>query len=222
MQNDLIVEKDKMHELSEIRLLTSNTYVLKFEKNKLEFQPGQYITVGKTMVEPRQYSIYSGANKDYIEVLIKEVEGGKVSKQLRYSKPGDKLLVDGPFGHFTIKPNFLEKKKFLFVASGTGISPFHSFIESYPAIDYQILHGVRYAEEAYDKAHYEKERITVCTSQDDKGDYHGRVTDYLHENDIDLETEVYLCGNSEMILEVFDILEEKRLPTEQIHTEVYF
>lgn len=223
MISNIKIANDKAHQLNEVRLLNHNTYVLKFEKNNLDFIPGQYITVGMFNVEARQYSVYSSANASYLEVLIKEVEGGTVSKQLKYAKAGDKMIVDGPFGHFIIKPEFIQEgKKFLFVASGTGISPFHSFVKTYPNLNYQLLHGVKYIEEAYGKDEYDPKRMVVCTSRDDNGHYHGRVTDFLRENEVDLDTEVYLCGNSEMILEVFDILEEKGLPTEQIHTEVYF
>lgn len=223
MASDFVLAKEKIHKLIDIRHLTESTYVLRLDKKNLAFKPGQYITVGKFNVEPRQYSVYSPNNVEYLEVLIKEVENGKVSKQLKYCKPGDNLVVDGPFGHFMIKDEHIkQQKKFLFVATGTGISPFHCFAGSYQHLDYQLVHGVRTAEEAYEKDYYDPERLVVCTSKDDKGDYQGRVTDYLKEQDISNDTEVYLCGNSEMILDVFDILENKGFPTEQIHTEVYF
>jgi len=223
MSTDFVLAKEKIHKLIDIRHITPSTYVLRMDKKELQFKPGQYITVGKFNVEPRQYSVYSPNNVNYLEVLIKEVDGGKVSKQLKNCKPGDNIVVDGPFGHFILKEEHIKaQKKFLFVATGTGISPFHCFVGSQENLDYQLIHGVRYSEEAYEKDYYDANRITVCTTKDNNGDYQGRVTDYLRTQELDKETEVYLCGNSEMILEVFDILEEKGFPTEQIHTEVYF
>lgn len=222
MSSNIVIAAEKIHELTNIRTLTPSAYVLRFDKNEIDFKAGQYITVGKENIEPRQYSVYSPANANYLEVLIKEVEEGKVSKQLKHCTPGDKLLVDGPFGHFTIKKEHIANRKLLFIGTGTGISPFHSFVGTYPEMDYTLLHGVRYANEAYEKDFYQKERFVLCSSRDNKGDYQGRVTDYIRQYPVNKNTEVYLCGNSEMILEVFDILEEQRFPTEQIHTEVYF
>ncbi|NBC82782.1 MAG: oxidoreductase [Bacteroidetes bacterium] len=223
MASEYVLEKEKIHKLIGIRHLTTSTYVLRFDKKSLDFKAGQYITVGKFNVEPRQYSVYSPNNVEYLEVLIKEVEDGKVSRQLKYCKPGDNLVVDGPFGHFIIKDEHIEQhKKFLFIGTGTGISPFHSFVGSYPNLNYQLIHGVHYGEEAYEKDFFDPDRMVVCTSKDQQGDFAGRVTDYLKNQEIVNETEVYLCGNSEMILDVFDILENKGFPTEQIHTEVYF
>ena len=50
----------------------------------------------------REYSIYSTEQDTSLEVLIKEVDNGLVSRQLRKLIPGELLEVDGPFGYFTI------------------------------------------------------------------------------------------------------------------------
>jgi len=42
----------------------------------------------------REYSIYSGEKDDYLEVLIKEVDNGDLSKRFKNCKPGDKLFYD--------------------------------------------------------------------------------------------------------------------------------
>ena len=110
----------------------------------------------------------------------------------------------------------------VFIASGTGIAPFHSFVNSYPDLDYQLLHGVRYAEEAYDSDIYGRERYTLCTSRDEKGDYQGRITEYLENHPVDKDADYYLCGNSNMIHDVYDILREQGVETGRIHAEVYF
>ena len=84
------------------------------------------------------------------------------------------------------------------------------------------MHGVRFAAEAYDHADFAKERIALCTSGDGEGDFEGRVTDYMFNEEIDVECNFFLCGNSEMIYEVFDILTGKGVPTSNIYSEVYF
>ncbi|NJM14595.1 MAG: hypothetical protein HC896_03735 [Bacteroidales bacterium] len=49
----------------------------------------------------------------------------------------------------------------MFLATGTGISPFHSIVNSLPGLNYKLLHGVRYINEGYDKADYDK-KDTYC------------------------------------------------------------
>lgn len=213
----------KLSELKEIRNLTDSAYILRFVRNEMEFQAGQYITLGhKDDVDVREYSIYSTEQDSFLEVLIKEVEEGKLSRKLKNISVGEKLKVDGPFGFFTLNKAALKQRNFLFVASGTGISPFHSMIGSYPNLNYHLLHGVRYGHEAYEKSHYGKDKITVCTSRDTTGDYHGRVTDYLKKHPVDANTHVYLCGNCNMIYDVYDILSGQNFPSDNIHAEVYF
>lgn len=213
----------RLSKVLEIRNLTDSAYILRFEKKGMDFNAGQYITLGhKNDIDVREYSIYSTETDPNLEVLIKEVEEGKLSKQFRQLKVGDEVKLDGPFGYFTLGKNAIENDKFLLIASGTGIAPFHSMIGSYPHIDYHLLHGVRYGHEAYEKEHYNTDKITVCSSRDDRGDYHGRVTDYVKQYPVDKDTHVYLCGNCNMIYDVYDILNEQNFPSDMIHAEVYF
>jgi ferredoxin--NADP+ reductase/benzoate/toluate 1,2-dioxygenase reductase subunit len=204
-----------------VRKLTASTSVIRFERHGLEFEPGQYIRVGVDGdPEIRDYSVYSGGDADDLEVLVRRVEDGLVSKQLCDLKAGEEVSVGGPYGHFRLIDS-IRKKPLLFVATGTGISPFHSFAESYPDLQFRLIHGTARLEEAYDADHY-GDRYFHCVSREEGGDFKGRVTEYLESLDIDPETNAFLCGNCDMIYEAFDLLQDKGLPTAQIHTEVYF
>jgi len=212
------------HKILGVRDLTNSTYVLEIERRNLKFEAGQHILLGKAgSIHHREYSIYSGVNDDLLEVLIKEVEEGMVSKNLKKLKIGDEVEIQGPLGFFTIEDDFLKNaNRFLFLASGTGISPFHSMIKSLPTMNYRVIHGIRYAEEAYEMSHYAPKRYVACTSRDEKGDFHGRLTDYLKQNTIEPHTHCYLCGNFEMIRDAMNLLEEKGIPQDHLHAEVYF
>ena len=170
----------------------------------------------------REYSIYSGSNDPFLEVLIKEVQEGDVSIILKKTKVGQALNIEGPYGFFTLKEKDIENCEFLFIATGTGISPFHSFVKSNPRINYRLIHGIRLNTETYEKDTYSSERYTSATSQDTKGNYHGRLTGYLKTLNPKSETLCYLCGNVDMIHDAYDILQEKGIPVDQIHSEVYF
>jgi NAD(P)H-flavin reductase len=193
------------------------------ERNGLPFQTGQFVILRRPgTIEQREYSVYSGEQDNFLEVLVREVANGKVTPRLKKTQPGDELEVDGPFGFFRFQPEIFPTQKFLFVATGTGISPFHSFIKTYSDLDYQLVHGVRYGEEAYEHGHFDKGKITLCTTGDKAGDFKGRVTDYLAGQKLEKDTQCFLCGNSEMIHEAFDILTGKGIPVQNIYTEVYF
>jgi ferredoxin/flavodoxin---NADP+ reductase len=210
--------------VTEVRELTESTYVLRLERGHMEFNPGQYIVLGfPGSREKREYSVYSPATVPYLEVLVKEVDQGSVSKKLRKCKPGELIEVEGPFGYFVIPEHKLSHHyTYLFIATGTGISPFHSLVLSYPGLNYTLLHGVRYAHDGYEKHTYASHRYIQCTSGEPTGSFYGRVTDYLREHPIDPLTYCYLCGNSSMVDDAYKILESQGLPPAQLHAEIYF
>jgi ferredoxin--NADP+ reductase len=211
-----------IYRLQQTRALNDSTYVMRFDRNGMEFKAGQHITLGiPGNNQVREYSIYSTESDDFLEVLIKEVDNGTVSRQLRKLIPGELVDVDGPFGYFTLDAQ-RKDRKFLFIGTGTGIAPFHSIAGSYPGLNFTLLHGVRYADEAYDRNFYPKDRHILCTSRDDTGDFRGRVTDYLKQIETDFDTMVYLCGNCDMIYDVYDLLTSRGFPAGNIRTEVYF
>jgi ferredoxin--NADP+ reductase len=210
------------HKIREIRFITEGTFVVRLDLGDLKFKAGQHIIVGlKGELNQREYSIYSGEQDDYLEILVREVLNGIVSLQLKQSKPGQLLQVNGPFGSFGIE-KFDLSRKLIFIATGTGISPFHSFVRSYPGIDYTLLHGVRYNTEAYEKEFYEPHRYILCTSKENNDGHKGRVTRFLPRYPVESNMLFYMCGNNSMIYEVYHILRDKGIPDENIFTEVYF
>ena len=127
--------------------------------------------------------------------------------------------VEGPFGFFRLEES---DSHHLFIATGTGISPFHCMVQANPGLNYTLVHGVRNAEEFYEHQHYRRENLIRCTSRQDTGDFHGRVTGWLQENPANPSSFVYICGGCSMIYEVYDILGEQGIPSDRIHAEVYF
>lgn len=217
----------------EIRELTDSTYVLRFDRNNLEFESGQYVSVGvRGDINMREYSVYSPVDADYLEILVKEVESGHVSRQLRRLARGDELEVDGPFGFFVIDEQARATREFLFIATGTGISPFHCFAGSYPELRYTLLHGVGTPGERYEHHAYAPSQVTTCISRDPDAVtapgaaqerlVAGRVTDYLRDHPVHPDTLCYLCGNCDMIYEAFDIIKGHGVSPEQLYAEVYF
>jgi len=206
-----------------IRQLTENTFVLSLPASRFKFEAGQHISLSIIGdYQSREYSIYSAENGENLEILVKEVEGGYFSPKLKHLKTGDMVEVHGPFGKFGLDEKKRHTHQHIFIASGTGIAPFHSIVKSYPELNYKLIHGVRFANEAYELADYNRELVTICASRDKTGDYQGRLTDYLKNAEFAKNTCFYLCGNSDMIFDAMEILKTKGFERDSVTVEVYF
>jgi ferredoxin--NADP+ reductase len=209
------------------RDVSTDTFVLRLERGDLSFRPGQWINLGRAeSLQRREYTIYSPPSEDFIEVLVKEVEGGAVSRDLRRCRAGDMLEVDGPHGSFCIDPAAVSGR-FLFIGTGTGISPFHCLVLSHAGLDYEVLHGVRSGQQLYDHEVFDPQRFVACVSGAEgptgqRREHAGRVTSFLRETPVEPTRFCYLCGNSDMIYECYAILRGFGVPAARIFAEVYF
>lgn len=210
----------------EVRPVGDGAFVLRFDRHGMDFSPGQYVSVGPgNDVHMREYSIYSAADADFLEILVKKIDTGHVSPRLATMQTGAPLAVDGPFGFFTLDED-RQQQRYCFIATGTGISPFHCFTRSFPGLQWTLLHGIRSTAEQYEYPHYDRSRIITCVSRGPGGDYSGRVTTLLRERAVqgrlDPQVHYYLCGNCDMIYEAFDILQSCGIPPGNLFAEVYF
>ena len=215
-----IADERFLHRVLDKRQVGPFATVLRFERRNLTFAAGQYLSVGLAGdLNIREYSVYSGINDPWLEILVRQVEGGLVSGRLAAVKAGDQLRVEGPFGYFTPEPGPL-----FLVASGSGIAPFHAMVRSDPSLDYTLLHGIRHDEECYEGSEYAPERYLPCVSQGKAAAYQGRVTTWLHAHPAmpNPGSTCYLSGNCDMIYEVYDMLRGRGIPSERIRAEVYF
>jgi ferredoxin-NADP reductase len=195
---------------------------LRVERKDLQFRAGQCISLGVwNSGVNREYSLYSGENDAYLELLIKLVRGGTVSNALARLAPGDPVYVAGPYSDFVL-PGDAEGQTLVFVATGTGIAPFHSFVSTRPQLDYTLIHGVRERAQCYEQDRYARERYVPCVSRERCELFHGRVTEYLKECPLQPSAHVYLCGNHAMIEDAFDLLRAQGVPPDNIRSEVFF
>lgn len=215
--------KDKMktYKVLSVTHLTKNTFLLKTERPDVVIRAGQCFNVGVPgMSINREYSMYSSADAPYLEFLIRAVDDGLVSSKLQKLNVGDFVEIDGPYGEFCIHQDNLSRKH-LFIGSGTGVAPFHSFAKTYPELDYLVLHGIRHPDEAYNQEDYKSGGYYPCVSINPNGESM-RVTDFLKTNPPKEETIIYLCGNRNMIVDSVQILLDHGINGDQIITEVFF
>ncbi|HEY7775725.1 MAG TPA: FAD-binding oxidoreductase, partial [Kineobactrum sp.] len=118
-------------------------------REHFSYQPGQYLTLqseldGKAV--RRSYSICSGIHDPAIEIAIKRVEGGVFSNFANDTlREGDTLDVMPPQGKFYVPLDAGRAANYLFIASGSGITPVISNIRSIlaeePASCVTLLYG---------------------------------------------------------------------------------
>jgi ferredoxin/flavodoxin---NADP+ reductase len=217
----------RLHRVLHVRDLSAGTFVLRFSREGMPFRAGQWVNLGLPGArDQREYSLYSSPREDFLEVLIREIPEGAVSGALHRRRPGDELEVEGPLGSFTLVEGCREQPRFLFLATGTGISPFHSFVGADPGLDYRLLHGVRSPQELYDQDAFDAARLLACISGDGVGApvaaYRGRLTAWLAGHPVEPSRYCYLCGNSDMIYEAYGLLRAQGVHPSRIFAEVYF
>ncbi len=205
--------------------ISEGLHLLRFERLIDNFISGQHIDVATHSDHLRRaYSICSGENDPYIEILLKVVPRGLVSTGLSQLKKGDPVFYSEASGYFNLKKN---NRIHYFIANGSGIAPFLSFIKTNKDIanfDYHLIHGLS------SRLQYNKlleiglipdNKYISCTSKDHSGFFSGRLTNYLEQSNLP-SANYYLCGNIEMIYNVMDILKSKNIDDDQILSEVYY
>ena len=212
-----------LHKVLKIRNLSPSTYGLRLERKNFLFQPGQCVNLGiKGSGVSREYSTYSGTQDPYLEFLIKEVKAGTVSPKLRQLRPGEEIELHGPYGSFVLDPDKIEVSSYIFIGTGTGVAPYHSYVRSFPNLNYQVIAGIRYGNERYDQEDYDPSRMTYCISREKGDGFHGRVTDYLKNFKVAPKHIFFLCGNNRMISDAYDLLRANGASSRQLFTEAFF
>lgn len=202
--------------------ITKDVFVLSFPR-EAEFRPGQMIAIAlKPNEQPRLYSIASGQTDKNYRVLFNIQHEGYLTPRLSKVKVGDSLFISKPFGSFygTAEADY-------WIAAGTGIAPFISMLESGMAENKTLIHGGRAAESFYYAdvfAEKLKKNYIRCSSLiKNEGYFMGRITAYLKQtSEISPDRNYYICGSSEFVVDVRDILIERGVPYNHLIAEIYF
>lgn len=234
----------------DIRKETPDCISLKFEipeelKPQFQFIPGQNITL-KTIINGeelrRSYSICSIPEENEFRIAIKKMDKGLFSSYANTTlKPGDTIEVLPPSGRFFINPDSKNKKNYLAVAAGSGITPIISIIKavlkSEPESSFTLIYGnksrlsIIFKEELESLKNKYINRFSLhhflSREKTDMELYHGRIDASKMETmegklfDLNSIDEVFLCGPEEMIFQVKKWMEEKGFPSKNVHFEIF-
>lgn len=203
--------------------LAPEVFVLGFKREE-DFLPGQVVGISHSLeLEPRLYSIASGNKDESLEILFNVNPEGALTPILGNQNPGNILQLSKPFGSFTLNEN----RASYWIAAGTGIAPFRSYLRSGLPAPIELIHGGRQLQSFYFQDEFLQKLpsgyVRCCTQEKGENLYEGRLTNYLREHTaLQLDANFYLCGSAEMVVEVRDILLAKGVSYQQIIAEIYF
>ena len=223
-------------------------FKVRFEGDPVDFEPGQYLTIGVEShgkLYQRPYSTASSpldAAAGY-DFYVRLVEGGLFTPLLWRLQPGARMSMKGPKGKFVLLPE--DDRRHVFISSGTGIAPFISMMETLRRVGTPrraiVIHGVSHVSDlGYREllqgwaasGEYPVTYVpTVSRVREPRNagwiGRTGRVETVLNDvyDDLGLTPDdsiAYICGNPDMILAADETLAGRGFPEEQIHKELYW
>jgi ring-1,2-phenylacetyl-CoA epoxidase subunit PaaE len=216
------------------------------DNKKFGYKAGQFITIvtkidGKEI--KRSYSLCSSPTEDgYPTFCVKSIQGGLMSNYLvKNLKIGDTLTIEGPMGNLKYEPS-TAKKKALFFAAGSGITPMIAIIKNMlhatPDSRLVLVYGNRTEESIIFKkelenlrsTYYDRFQIEYVLSNPPQNwlEHRGRINQGMavqiakkyFATDI-ANVDFYLCGPSGMMDEVTKGLELINVKHDNIHKESF-
>lgn len=211
------------HPVTEVRIINNDLYELVLERNGLEFTPGDCAAVYTENDQSRPYSISSGSHEDELRFLIRNMAGGEVSPWLMNRKAGDLIRITPPFGWFRPGQD-IGDAPFVFLATGTGIAPFLSYMKTFKTPAARCLYGIRRKADArgFEELSSWCPTQLAVSKEDGPEHYYGRITGLLETLPLNPETHYYCCGLESMVNETSDWLQKNGIGLMQIHREVFF
>jgi len=238
--------------LSSVEKITKDAVAIGFEvpdelRQEFSFKQGQHLTL-KANIDGneirRSYSICNGVSESKLSVAIKRIEEGVFSNYANEQlSAGMALEVMPPQGHFYTELASDNKKNYLLLASGSGITPVLSQIISILHQEQNskvtLVYGNRSANLMMfrDKLNFIKNAYLqrfqwinlFSREENDAVILNGRISSKkLVELDkariIDLAAfdDVFVCGPQGMIEDVVDFLKFNQVNEDKIHYELFF
>ena len=196
--------------------------------SKFKFIAGQYINLIEKGIR-RSYSLANAARLDgKLQIQVKKVNQGLMSEYLfTRARQNDLLRLEGPLGTFSYRAD--ESENVILMATGTGIAPIKSIIESLGKSPDEkkiyIVWGGRVLEDLYLDLSAVKLKHTfvpVLSREEIENVYFGYVQDAVLGLGLDLKkTTVYACGSEVMIKDACDVLVRNGLRRKRFYSDAF-
>jgi ferredoxin-NADP reductase len=221
--------------------LTEKFIHLKFElvePHTLEFVAGQYASISMPDGQSRRsYSMcHSPSSTHGFELMVDVSPGGIGSTYLNNLKIGEQIVALSPLGRFTVEPFWERTTPIVFIATGSGITPYRSMISAlFEAGQTQrpmtLFWGLRNVKDLFWQDEFQR-----LAQQYPSFHFHpvisrpevewplcvGRVTDCLTIHQLPADADYLLCGNASMIQDATLKLEQLGVPKDRLHFEKFY
>lgn len=193
---------------------------------KVNFLEGQYVNVIANGIK-RSYSIASPSGTEEIELIIKNYQGGAMSSYwFGLAKVNDLLRLEIPKGTFFLR-NHSGVENLVFLATGTGIAPIKSILESSinqsKLVQFKriiVLWGMKYEKEIFWKPNSESiEFMSVLSRESHPKRY---VQDLIADLGLDMtKSVIYACGSDDMIQELKNKTTQRGLNLNHFYSDAF-
>ncbi len=208
---------------------TDDLFEIRVEKDHIPYRSGDCtMLVHKDHISARPYSFASHPSDPWLAFVFKRFPDGVLTRYLAALEPGDELIVGPAFGRFAPEVS----RPAVFVATGTGIAPFLSYLKAPTATPpVVLLYGARSRTEAlYADWLTARCPVELFLSREaareqapDRGCcFAGRVTAHPQRLPVNAGYAYYLCGHGDMIRTLSTRLLNAGVPETQIHGELFF
>jgi ring-1,2-phenylacetyl-CoA epoxidase subunit PaaE len=236
--------------VADVRRLTADSVAVTFDvpeelREQFAFQPGQHLSVrtnlGGNDVR-RNYSICSPATSGQLRIGIKRIHGGEFSSfAAEVLRPGHTLELMTPTGNFGTPLDPLNRKHYVAIAAGSGITPILSVLATALEVEaesrFTLIYGNRTVAstmfrdelDELESRYVDRLEIRHVLSREPHHapELRGRIDhDKLNRwLDTDLDPakvdEWFLCGPIELVTEVRCALLDRGVAAEHIHLELF-
>ena len=233
MLNTLQIPTKLTLKVSQKVALIPNIFKIRFESDSiLNFLPGQFVTLIINNLTRRSYSVGSISGQNFIETYVDITPGGPGSKFFENVQIGETVEAIFPLGKFVYAES---EYPAIFVATGTGITPFVSMIETALKVnnskrEIKLIWGAKTEADLFLKNeimelknNFPNFDFTFCVSREEATEYSkGRVTNVIESAQFSTDSEFYICGGKVMIEDVDKLLTVKGFAKEKIKYEQFY
>ena len=210
-------------------------YIERADGQRLDFNAGQYLVAKPLGSELRSkaFTISSSPNEDLVCLTIKVKSG--TSLALTKLNLGDKIVANGPFGHFYPENN---SDELVMIAGGIGITPFYSVIKDRLQNKFfgkitlfysnKIITETAFISELNKIAQDNSNFKVVLNLTQEKPNDETRELGRLSINSVkkhlgDLKNKkYYLCGSIQFVNDIWKMLKDADVEESVIFTEAMF
>lgn len=211
---------------------------LELADGPMPFVPGQWINLyipSPDGLLKRAYSLAGPHQAPWLEIAVTHVPAGQASPILHGLAPGSEIALDGPHGFF-VRDEASRAAPNLFVATGTGLSPFRSMLLDAGSRGRQpitLLFGCRTEKDVLwqeELSRLQREcagfrfEVTLSRPSEAWSGLRGYVQGHVVElaRALGGRPHVFICGLSPMVNQVRGLCKtELGLERKQIHSERY-